>query len=156
QLGTRGALSIDAPGGSTLGATMQIAGGTVSLASSSIGLLASSPSSDALVVDSATLAELQTAQNVRLASQGPIDVYAPLALGLSSGATNPSLTTLTLIGSALNSHSAGDVGFGADTLTVQGTGTSASIPSSGAGTLTLAAGELHFGPGAFALNGFGN
>ncbi len=153
-IGTRGALSVDAPGGATLAGSMQVPGGTVSLASSSIGLLAGSPSSDALVVSSGAFSVLQTAQNVRLASQGPIDVYAPLTLGLTNGATTPSLASLRLIGSALNNHGGGDVGFGAGLITLQGVNAPAAAPSSGAGTLSLVAGEVDIGPGAFALNGF--
>jgi filamentous hemagglutinin len=156
SISTRGALSLDAPGGARLAGSVGLVGASVSLSASSIGLLAQAPASDALQIDGTLLSALQQASNVRLASQGPINVYAPVALGASNSSAIPALASLTLVGSALNNVAGADVVLGARTLALEGVGKLGSqTAASGSGTLSLVAGELDLGPGTLIGTGFG-
>ena len=150
---TRGALSLDAPGGAALSGTVSVTGASVSLSSSSIGILTPG-TGDALVIDANHIDALNQAAQVQFASQGPIDIGAPFTLGVSSSGT-PTLTSLTLIGTGLNAPASGNVELGAQNVTLQGANASA-VPILGAagGTLGISAGELDVGSGAFVVNGF--
>lgn len=152
-LATRGALSLDAPGGASLSGTVSVTGASVSLSSSSIGILTPG-NGDSLVIDANHIDALNQASQVRLASLGAIDIGAPFTLGVSSSGT-PTLTSLTLIGTGLNAPAAGNVELGAQSVTLQGAN-SATTPILGVtgGTLGISAGELDVGPGTFVIRGF--
>jgi filamentous hemagglutinin len=152
-LATRGALSLDAPGGAALSGTVSVTGASVSLSSSSIGILTSG-TGDALVIDANHINALNQAAQVQLASLGAIDIGAPFTLGVSSSGA-PTLTSLTLIGTGLNAPASGNVELGAQSVTLQGAN-SAQAPILGAagGTLSISAGELDVGPGTFVISGF--
>jgi filamentous hemagglutinin len=152
-LATRGALSLDAPGGAALSGTVSVTSASVSLSSSSIGILTPG-AGDALVIDANHIDALNQAGQVRLASQGAIDIGAPFTLGVSSAGT-PTLTSLTLIATGLNALAGSNVELGAQSVTLQGAN-AASAPILGAagGTLGISAGELDVGPGTFVINGF--
>jgi filamentous hemagglutinin len=152
-LATRGALSLDAPGGATLSGTVSVTGASVSLSSSSIGILTPG-AGDALVIDANHIDALNQAGQVRLASQGAIDIGAPFTLGVSSSGT-PTLTSLTLIGTGLNALAGSNVELGAQSVTLQGANaTAAPILGAPGGTLGISAGEFDVGPGTFVINGF--
>ncbi len=157
-LSSRGALALDAPGGVEVAGTLNGPGASWSLGSNSIAFVGSgATSSDTLQIDSALLGSMQQAGAVRLASASSIDLVTPVALGVSNGSTSPSLGALTLIGTSVNNESDADSSFGADTLTLGGLGSSVpSAPTSGTGTLSLAASVLNIGPGALSVNGFAN
>ncbi|MGO9037842.1 MAG: filamentous haemagglutinin family protein [Steroidobacteraceae bacterium] len=155
-LATGGSLSVDALGGIDLNGTLAGRGAEWSLGSSSIGILPIGASRDALSINSRLLAALNGAGAVRLASTGPIDVYSPVRLGVNSS-NAPTLQSLILAGSSLNNpNGATSIQFGAQTLTLEGSGGSASAPTAGpAGTtLSLFGGELDLGPNALTVNGF--
>jgi len=154
-LTSHGAISIDAPGGANLAGTLQGKGASWSLASSSIGFVDQPNSTDALQIASPILAQLQQAGAVRLASASAIDLFTPVSLGATSASAAPTLHSLTMIGSSVNNQGGGGSIFGGETLTLQGVADALSAPpSSGTGTLTLRAGELDVGPGAFGIGGF--
>ena len=158
-LNSSGGLSLDAPGGATLAGSMNLSGASVSLGAPSIGLLAPSAgaavSADALQIDATLVSALQQAGALRLASQGAIDLYAPLSLGAASAIGTPSLAALTLIGTSLNNRSGSAIVLGAQTVTLEGEGSAISqVPLPASGSLTVVAGSVNLGPGALSVNGF--
>ena len=160
---SRGALSIDGPGGVELQGTLSGSGAAWSLGSSSIAFSSGTSSNDALTLSPAITQQLGAAGSVRLASSGSIDLLTPVNLGLGSGsldsitsASQLTLSSLTLSASAINNQAAGSSSFGARDIVLEGVGSggTASAGSSGS-TLQLAAGELDVGPGTLLVNGFG-
>jgi filamentous hemagglutinin family protein len=159
SLNSGGALVLDAPGSVVLDGSLGGKGASWSLGSSSIAFVGAGPSPDTLNIDSSVLAALQTASSVRLASQGTIDLYAPVSLGGRSGSGVPTLSSLTLLGSEINSETGSDSTFAAASLTLGGvtapsSGGAPITPVSGAGTLHLVANTLDLAPNAVAVSGF--
>jgi filamentous hemagglutinin family protein len=160
SVSSRGSLSLEGPGALQLNGTLTGSGAKWSLGTSSIAFVADGARADALSIDSALATQLGTASAVRLASAGAIDVMAPVSIGVDANG-NPTLTSLTLSASSLNGPlgaGSGATRFGAQTLVLQGNGSSS--PSAAAGpagsTLSLSAGELDIGPDSLAINGFGS
>lgn len=158
-VGSRGALSLDAPGGVAASGTLRGAGASWSLASSSIGFVGSGTSADSLQIDSSLQSALGQAAAIRLASDGAIDLYTPVLLGVASGASSPSLTSLTLAaGSLVNQGGASGSVFGAKTLTLEGaagaTAPVAPVAATGGGSMLFVAGELDVGTGSLTISGF--
>jgi filamentous hemagglutinin family protein len=157
-VGSLGALSLDAPGGIAASGTLNGAGASWSLAASSIGFVGSGTSADALQIDSSLQSALGHAAAIRLASDGAIDLYTPVLLGVASGTASPSLSSLTLAASSLIDHggASGSV-FGAKTVTLEGVGVSlAPVAATGGGSLSIVAGELDVGTGSLTIDGFQN
>jgi filamentous hemagglutinin family protein len=158
---SRGALSIDGPGGVTLAGTLTGPGAAWSLGAGSIAIVPSGASSDALAIGPALLAQLEGAGAVRLASSGALDLLTPTTLGVDANG-NPTLGSLTLVAATINNltgakGTAGATGsqFGAETLVLEGAGTGGTATAGPAGaSLALVAGQLEVGPGALAINGF--
>ena len=73
NVGSRGAIAIDAPGTVTLAGTLSGSGASWSLASSSIGFVGQGTSTDTLQVASAVQSELGAAGAIRLGSLGAIN-----------------------------------------------------------------------------------
>ncbi|MGA2399410.1 MAG: filamentous hemagglutinin family protein [Steroidobacteraceae bacterium] len=157
-LASAGALAIDAPGDVTLAGTLSGKGASWSLSSGSVAFVASAPSNDSLNINTALLSSLQQAGALRISSEGNIDIDAPVSLGV--GASAPTLSSLTLIGNAINNNAAGNSEFGAASLNISGniTPTSASAApaaaTAGAGSLLFDANTLVVGPGVLSVNGF--
>ena len=157
-----GAIALDTPGAIGVLGTISGKGASWSLSSSTISFLgtAGSPNDDSLNIGSALLASLQQAGAIRIASAGSIDIDAPITLGATAPTANPTLNSLTLIGTSLNNDTAsaasGSSGavFGAGTLTLGGPGASSDPYLAGTGTLSLVANTLVIGPGTLAINGF--
>jgi filamentous hemagglutinin len=171
-LASRGSLSIDGSGGVTLNGTLTGPGAEWSLGSSSIGIVPTNPPStnagpaDALSINPGLVTQLNGAGAVRLASTGSIDIYTPITLGVNSSGT-PTLGSLTLAASSLNnltgtSAPSSPIQFGAQTLTLKGSGTSAPPATAGpaGANLSLFAGVLDVGSNgdvgsnALSVNGF--
>jgi filamentous hemagglutinin len=154
-LSSGGALAFDAPGNVSVAGTVNGKGASWSLSSGSVAFVGSGTSTDSLNIDSNLLASLQQAGAVRIASEGNIDLDAPVTLGASSTAATPTLSSLTLVGTAINNQANGDSLFGAAALTLAGAGTGNSSPASaGSGNLSFVANTLTVGPGSLAVNGF--
>jgi filamentous hemagglutinin family protein len=163
SLKSGGALALDSPG------TVTVADGSVagkgaswSLGSGSIAFVGNGTSTDTLNLDSALVTALQGAGAVRLAAlgsptaAGSIDLYAPVALGATGAAAVPTLSALTLQGSAINNESGGNVVFGADTVTLGGAVTTPPAAAApGTGTLAFVGDNVVVGPGFLTVNGFG-
>ncbi len=153
-LATGGAVALDAPGSVQVDGNIDAVGASWSLGSSSIAFVgAGASSSDTLEIGPALLADLQTAGAVRLASDSSIDLLTPVTLGATSGASAPTLGSLTLTATSINNSGGSGSVFGAQTLALQGAGTSAQTPTAGSNSLTLTAGELEVGSGYLTVNG---
>jgi filamentous hemagglutinin len=165
-LASRGSLSIDGIGGVTLNGTLTGAGAEWSLGSSSIAIVPAGVQADALSINPGLVAQLNAAGAVRLASTGSIDLYTPATLGVNSSGT-PTLGSLTLAASSLNnltgaSGASGPTAgpateqFGANTLTLEGSGVSGLPGAAGpaGANLSFFAGVLDVGPNALSVNGF--
>ncbi len=164
---SRGSLSIDALGGVALNGTLTGPGAEWSLGSSSIAFVPTGSHSDALSIDPALVAQLSAAGAVRLASSGAIDVLTPVSLGVA-GDGSPTLRSLTLSAADLNNLTAAGtntapIQFGAQTLTLEGSGSgpsSAGVPGALGTTLVLVADTLNIGPtkdagaNSLTVNGF--
>ena len=155
-----GALAVDAPGTTTLAGTLNGKGAGWSLASGSIAFVGAGTSPDTLNIGSGLLAALQQAGAVRLASETTIDIDSPVALGVTAGGSAPTLSSLTLLGNAIDNSSGGNATFGGASVVLGGN--SALVPanppaaaSTGSGTLSLVANSVTVGPGVLAVNGFG-
>lgn len=154
-ISTRGAVSLDAPGLINMDPNSQLetAGASWSLASQSVAFVpvSSGSSGDTLQIasNSSLLSALQAAGSVRIASGSSIDILTPtLDLGATSASSAPTLQSLTLIGTSINNVSGGSVTLGAQTLTLEGTGSSYVAPTAGSGSLTLVANDLNIGVAA--------
>lgn len=149
---TRGALSLDAPGVIDVdpNSHFDASGASISLASHSIAFVpnGSTESGDAFQIESSSslLSALQSASALRIASGSSIDILSPtLDLGATSASSTPTLQSLTLIGTAINNRNGGSVVLGAQSLTLEGLGSSYAAPTAGNGTLTLVANDLNIG-----------
>ncbi len=158
-LASGGALAIDAPGDVTLAGTLSGKGASWSLSSGSVAFVGSVPSADSLNINGALLSSLQQAGALRIASQGNIDIDIPVSLGVGAAGSAPTLTSLTLIGNAINNNAAGSSEFGAASLTLGGnvTPTSASpapaAATAGGGRLLFDVDTMVVGPGVLSVNG---
>jgi filamentous hemagglutinin len=159
-LASGGALSIDAPGDVTLAGTLRGQGASWSLSSSSVAFVGSASSTDSLNINGALLASLQQAAALRISSQGNIDIDTPVSLGVGAAGSAPTLSSLSLIGNALNNNAMGSSEFGAASLTLGGNiaPTSASpapaAATTGGGNLLFDANTMVVGPGVLSVNGF--
>ena len=159
-LASGGALAIDAPGDVALAGTLNGKRASWSLSSGSVAFVGSASSTDSLNIDGALLSSLQQAGALRIASLGDIDIDAPVSLGVGAAGAAPSLSSLTLIGSALNDGAGGSSAFGAATLALGGNvlpTSAAPAPAAAAGghgNLRFDADTLVVGPGVVTVNGF--
>ena len=155
-LSTRGAVSLDAPAGITVGGSIDAPGASWTLASNSIAFVpAGASSTDTLLINPTLLAQMQAAGAIQLASAGAIDLLTPVQLGATNAGSTPTLGSLTLTATALNSCAtcAFDSVLGAQTLTLNGVGNTATA-TAGDSTLTLVANTLNLGgTGDLAING---
>jgi filamentous hemagglutinin len=142
HLSTGGSLAVDAPGNVTLGGTLSAKGASWSLSSASIGL-GTDASADSLNLGTGLLANLEQAGAVRIASQGSIDIFAPVQLGASSASAVPTLSSLTLSGTEINNETTQNSVFGGASLTLSGVNSGSTTPALGTGTLTLVANTLN-------------
>jgi filamentous hemagglutinin family protein len=154
-LSSSGALSIDSPGDITLAGTLNGRGASWSLSSGSVAFV-SSGTPDTLNINPGLLS---AAGAVRIASQGSIDIYTPVMLGVDSSGNVPTFSSLTLIGNSINNSSNGDSVFGGASLTLGGNiaPDPANPPTpamAGSGTLSFIANTLTVGTGVLAVNGF--
>jgi filamentous hemagglutinin family protein len=160
-IASRGSLTVDGQGGVSLNGTTSGVGAEWSLGSSSIAFVPAGGSGDALNIAPALVSQLDAASAVRLASTGAIDLMTPVTLGVNAAGV-PMLQALTLSASSLNDvvggagAAPGTAQFGAQTLTLQGAGASATTPVAGptGAALTFTANVLDLGSGELAVNGF--
>lgn len=148
-LSSRGAVALDAPQSVVVNGTLNGPGASWSLASNSIGFVGdNSTSTETLQINSALLAQMQTAGALRLASADAINLDTAVTL-------NPStLGSLHMIGNSINNVAGGNSVLGAQTVTLEGSSTTTpAAPAGGTGTLTLAANTFNVGPGNLTLNG---
>jgi len=155
---SRGSLTFDGQGGVTLNGLESGAGAEWSLGSSSIAFVPAGAQADALSIGPGLVSQLGAAGALRLASSGAINLMTPVTLGVAANGT-PTLQALTLSASSINDLSGAAAAasqFGAQNLTLQGSGVAATAGIAGAtgGALEFAAETLTVGPNALAVNGF--
>jgi len=154
-----GALVLDAPTRVTIAdGSVSGTGASWSLGSNSIAFVGSSGQQpDALNIDTSLTQALQPAAAVRLASQGNLDVYTPVALGASSVIATPTLGALTLLATTIDDQSPGSSVFGAKNLTLGSIAAPGSAaPVAGTGTLGLVADTLTLTSNRTTITGFDN
>jgi len=153
-LSTRGAVALDAPESVVVNGTINGPGASWSLASNTIGFVGdNSTSTDSLQINSGLLAQMQTAGALRLASADTINLQTAVSLGVN-GSGAPTMGSLHLIGNSINNLSGDSAVFGAQTVTLEGTGTAAApAPTGGTGTLSFVANTVNVGPGNLNING---
>ncbi|HTY48690.1 MAG TPA: filamentous hemagglutinin family protein [Steroidobacteraceae bacterium] len=158
-LASQGAVALDAPGAVAIAdsVTLDTAGASWSLASNSIGFVASrlSPpppgaSPDTLLIDPWLVSQLDTAGSLRLSSAGSIDLDTSVSLG------GAQMQSLALSGSALNNLSPAS-SFSAQTLVLLGVGSGVTPPdpatTPASQTLAFSGGEIDFGgTGVLSIN----
>jgi filamentous hemagglutinin family protein len=152
-----GALVLDAPTRIAIAdGTVGGAGANWSLASNTIAFVGnSSAQPDALNIDASLLQSLQSAGAVRLASQGNIDLYAPVALGATSASATPNLSALTLLATTIDNQNSGSSVFGAKNLTLGSVSAPGIlVPATGSGALSLVANALTLAPNGTDVSGF--
>jgi len=155
SLASGGALAVDAPGSISLAGTLKAKGASWSLSSDSVAFVGPGTSADSLNLTAAVAADLQQAGAARISSQGAIDLNVPVSLGATSVTAAPTLSSLTLLGTAINNESAGNVIFGGTTLTLEGaSSTAGAAPTVGSGSLGLVADTLNLGPNVLSVSGF--
>jgi filamentous hemagglutinin len=149
-LGSGGALAVDAPGDITLAGTLNGKGASWSLSSGSVAFV-SSGTPDTLNI---TPGLLSAAGAVRIASQGNIDIYTPVVLGLDASGTVPTFSSLTLTANSINNLSSGDSRFGATAVTLGGNpAASSTVPTAGNGNLSFVADTLTLDTGMIPTPG---
>jgi len=153
-----GALVLDAPTRIAIGdGTLSGAGASWSLGSNSIAFVGSAGSQpDTLNIDPSLTESMESAAAVRLASQGNLDIYAPVALGAASASASPTLGSLTLLATTIENQSTGSSVFGAQNLTV-GSVTAPGVPvpaASSAGSLAVVANTLTLASNGTNVTGF--
>jgi filamentous hemagglutinin len=153
-IGSLGAIAIDGAGTVTLTGTIKGSGATWSLAGGSIGFVGTVTSTDALQINSTVLAEMQSAADLRLSSPGAIDLEVPVQLGAQSDGA-PTMASITMIAPSLNNLTVeGTSTFTAETITVEGAGSSATAPPvAGSGSINIAAQNFNVGPGYIQIGG---
>jgi filamentous hemagglutinin family protein len=158
-LSSGGALVFDAPGNMSLAGTLNGKGASWSVSSGSVAFGGSGTSADTLNINAGLLSAMQQAGAVRIASQGNIDIYSPVSLGVDAGGTVPTLGSLTLIGNSINNQAAGNSVFVAAAVTLGGNiapvaGSPPTAATVGSGNLSFVANTMTMGTGMLSINGF--
>jgi filamentous hemagglutinin len=164
ELSTRGAVSLKGALGVTINGNIDAPGASWSLASNSIAFVPATgvSSTDTFLINPTLLSQLQTAGAIQLTSAGAIDLLTGVDLGATSSTSAPTLGSLTLTATQINNGCAicpavvppQSSVFGAQTLTLNGTNSTAVTATGGSGALTLVANTLNLGgSGNLAING---
>ena len=147
------ALSLDATGDTRLDPTAVLSASAIDANSSSVSLVtdaAAGAGLGGLVIGRETLAQLSAAKSVTLRSRGDMNFVGGVDVTLSHAALD--LSAARFVGDG------GDVHLAAKTLTFSNAlnGSPSQNGVAGAGTLSIDAGTLQFGPGAARFAGFSN
>jgi filamentous hemagglutinin len=150
-VGSRGALTFDAPGGGTLAdGTLSGTGAQWSFAAQAVTFGPQGSAPGGFAIDSGLLGALQSAGSVRVASTSTINLAEPVSLGVGQ-----SLNGIAIVAPGIaNAAGSGTSTFAAGLITLTGTGAPAPTPQSGTGNLALIGSEIDVGPGNLALSGF--
>lgn len=162
SLATRGAILIEAPGGATLAGSINEFTG--SARSDAIDLLAdrvyfaNTVAPDGITVTPQLINRLSNANRVRIEAAASIDLVDNSQVGnvadLGAGIRELQLSSPLLRAGSGTTNAA----FYAEQLTLRSPASSVAAPalSGNSGTLTLGGGDVRIGPGAMAVEGFGN
>ncbi len=145
-------LTFATTGDTTIQSGALVSGNNVTAISSNITFVGSGAApTTGMVIDAATLAQLEQSTNLKLESYGAIVFQGDVAIDMTNATA-----TLTLGGSSL-SGDGGQVTIAAPTVVLDDTLSTAagSTPAAGTGSLSIMAGQLVFGDGVKSLSGFG-
>jgi filamentous hemagglutinin len=150
-VGSRGALTFDAPGGGTLAdGTLSGTGAQWSFAASAVTFGPQGSAANGFAIDSSLLGALQSASSVRVASSSSIGLDEQVDLGVAQP-----LNEIDIVAPGItNSAGTGTSTFAAGLITLTGTTAQAITPQVGTGNLALIGSEIDVGPGNLALSGF--
>jgi hypothetical protein len=150
-LGTRGGLTVDAPGGTVLGGVLGGDGASWALGGNDI-VVGGAGNAGSVGLTSTVLGQMQSAGAVRLASSGNIDFAS--AAGLGSPAAP--LTSLTIGAATLSNSGTQSVSLFADSIALRGSASAASAAGQlTGGTLSLIGRNIQVGGTALTVHGFG-
>jgi filamentous hemagglutinin family protein len=152
-VGSRGALTLDAPAGGTLADGDLVGPGAQwSIGANNVVFAAQGSSAKSFVLDDALLSSLATAGTVRIASNAnPITVSESVALGAASGS---GINEVDLVSSGLLYQSGDAFNVTAGRIALTGGSGTGAAPIAGSGTATFTAREVDFDGGNFGLVGF--
>lgn len=147
---SRGALSMDAPGGGTLAdGALSGTGAQWSFASSALTLGSQGSATGGFTIDSSLIGTLQGAGTVRLASAAAINLQQSVNLG------GAHLNELDIVAPGITDDAAaGNSTFAAGLITLTGTNAPALASQAGAGSIAFTGREIDLDAGNLTLSGF--
>ena len=149
-LASRGAMTLDAPGGAVLQGDFTMEGARTELNSNRI-VFGDAPVDGAMLINSGLDAELRTASQLKLAAAQSLELQRNVALDLDSSRN----TTLEIDTALLQSNAGVSTTFRASNILLSGADVaSANTPAVGSGVLALTADEIMFGSGFLDASGF--
>ena len=152
SLATRGALTLDAPGGVQWRGNSTLTGAQLALGANQV-LFANAPQAGALVIDAALQSTLQTARTLSLSGNQLIGFQRNVQLNLAAN-TN---SVIQLTSPQLVSADGLSITMAADHVGLAGSLiASGDVPVSGTGTLGITATTLDFAGGNLSWSGFAN
>ncbi len=153
QVSSRGALTLDAPGGGTLSdGTLSGSGAQWSIGANQLTFGPQGPVvMGGFALDGSLIAALTHAGTVRLASADAIEI----AQAVNLGGAGSSIGEIDLVSPGLIDGANAAASFGADLITLTGSANALAPPLVGSGTLALTAREIDIDAGNFGLSGFG-
>jgi len=151
SISTRGALTLDAPGGGTMEAQLQVAGAHAAIGAAQL-VFGDSPQAGAITLDATLEGKLEAATTLRLAATQSIQFLRETSVQLvSSGAS-----TIEFSAPQLSAGVPGiNVNVAASQVILGGTDASPIVPVSGTAQLDVNAGVIELGGGALSVSGFG-
>ena len=150
-LGSRGAITLDAPGGGALDGQLGVAGAQLALSAERL-VFGSVAQAGAFTIAAATQLQLAMAQSVQLKAVQSIDLLRSVALDLSGTAGSRIELNTPHLNAAMPGLSAN---FAAGDISLTGAvGVAATAATPGTSNLQMHAGTLQLGPGNIAVDGF--
>ncbi len=155
-IGSRGAISLDVPGGATLASgVLSGNGANFALGGGQVVFGAADNAPGALVLDSSVLNAASGGSSLEITASGGVTITQALNLGNATG--NKTLQSVTLTAPVITNAVPGtDSVISAQTINLSGSANNNTVAQAGSGTLTLNTSNLNVGPGVEVINGFSN
>ena len=153
EVGSRGAITIDAPDGGTLGdGAFSGSGAQFAIGSTTLAFAPQGAVTGGFALDGSLVAALGKAGTVTFSAQNAIDIEEPVNLG---GAAGDAITAITVSAPGLtNAAGDGASSFSAGLITLAGSAGNSTATQAGSGTLGFTGREIDIGPGTLGLSGF--
>jgi filamentous hemagglutinin len=156
RVASRGSLTVDAPGGGTLGdGALSGAGAQWAIGSTDLAFAPQGTVSGGFALDDSLIAVLSKAGSITLSSQNAIGIAQPVNLAAAAG--EPVIGQIEIVAPGLtNTAGAAGSSFAAGIITLAGSAPGTAVTEDGSGTLSFTAREIDIGPATLALSGFGS